>query len=212
MEGPTDTARAEGEGGRAYLFMLLSSLAFASMGAFSHLAGERCDWHVVAVARSSLAFALTLALSLLSGVRLALFRPAVLWMRSVSGSVGVLFAFYALTHLPISTSLTLSNTVPLWVTLLAWPVLGQRPRPSVWAAVAAGLLGIVLIQRPESAGDRLAAALALANALSTSISMIGLNRLGGVDARAVVTHFSGVATVFTLAVLFAASGKIDYSV
>ncbi len=212
MEGPTDTARAEGEGGRAYLFMLLSSLAFASMGAFSHLAGERCDWHLVAVARSALAFVFTLTLSLLSGVRLVLLRPAVLWMRSVAGSLGVLFAFYALTHLPVSTSLTLSNTVPLWVTLLAWPVLGHRPRPSVWAAVGAGLLGIVLIQRPESASDRLAAALALANALSTSVSMIGLNRLGGVDARAVVTHFSGVATLFTLAVLCWAGGRVDYSV
>ncbi len=212
MGGPTDTARAEGEGGRAYLFMLLSSLAFASMGAFSHMAGERCDWHLVAVARSSLAFVLTLTLSLSSGVRLAFLRPAVLWMRSVAGSLGVLFAFYALTHLPVSTSLTLSNTVPLWVTLLAWPVLGHRPGASVWVAVAAGLLGIVLIQRPEAAGDRLAAALALANAFSTSVSMIGLNRLSGVDARAVVTHFSGVATVFTLAVLFASGGRVDYSV
>ena len=212
MERPVGSAHAEGEGGRAYLFMLLSSLAFASMGAFSHLAGERCDWHIVAVARSSLAFVFTLTLSLLSGVRLVLFRPAVLWMRSIAGSLGVLFAFYALTHLPVSTSLTLSNTVPLWVTLLAWPVLGQRPRPAMWAAVAAGLAGIVLIQRPEAAGDSLAAGLALANAFSTSISMIGLNRLAGVDARAVVTHFSGVATVFTVAFLLAAGGRIDYSV
>ncbi|MET0646565.1 MAG: DMT family transporter [Pyrinomonadaceae bacterium] len=211
MSSPDREARAEGEGGRAYLFMLLGSFAFASMGAFSHLAGERCDWHLVAVARGSLAFLFTLTLALLSGVRLVLFRPAVLWMRSVSGSIGVLFAFYALTHLPISTSLTLSNTVPLWVTLLAWPVLGHRPRASVWVAVGTGLAGIVLIQRPEAAGDRLAAALALANALATSVSMIGLNRLGGVDARAVVTHFSGVATVFTLAFLLVSGGRVDYA-
>ena len=39
--------------------------SFASMGAFSHLAGERCDWHLVAVARSSLAFVFTLTLALL---------------------------------------------------------------------------------------------------------------------------------------------------
>ena len=211
MSSPDREAHAGGEGGRAYLFMLLGSLAFASMGAFSHLAGERCDWHLVAVARGSLAFLFTLTLALLSGVRLVLFRPAVLWMRSVSGSIGVLFAFYALTHLPISTSLTLSNTVPLWVTLLAWPVLGHRPRASVWVAVGAGLAGIVLIQRPEAAGDRLAAALALANALATSVSMIGLNRLGGVDARAVVTHFSGVATVFTLGFLLLSGGRVDYA-
>ena len=211
MKSPESLAHVEGEGGRAYLFMLLSSLAFATMGALSHLAGERCDWHLVAVARSSLAFVFTLALSLAAGVRLVLFRPALLWVRSVAGSIGVLFAFYALTHLPVSTALTLSNTVPVWVTLLAWPVLGQRPRASVWVAVATGLAGIVLIQRPEAGVERLAAALALANALSTSVSMIGLNRLGGVDARAVVTHFSGVATVFTFGFMLLSGGRVDYA-
>lgn len=196
---------------RAYAFMLASSLSFAVMGALSHAAGERCDWQVVAVARSSLSFLLILTLSLSAGVRLVLFKPALLWMRSLAGSVGVLFAFYALTHLPVSTALTLSNTVPVWVTLLAWPVLGQRPRAGMWAAIAVGLAGVVLIQRPEAATDRLAGALALGNALSTSVSMIGLNRLGGVDARAVVTHFSGVATVFTLAFMFLSGGRVDYN-
>ncbi|HKG12128.1 MAG TPA: DMT family transporter [Pyrinomonadaceae bacterium] len=196
--------------GRAYAFMLASSLSFALMGALSHAAGERCDWQLVAVARSSLAFLLTLTLSLSAGVRLVLFRPALLWVRSLAGSVGVLFAFYALTHLPVSTALTLSNTVPVWVTLLAWPVLGQRPRAGVWAVIAVGLAGVALIQRPEAAADRLAGALALGNALSTSVSMIGLNRLGGVDARAVVTHFSGVATVITLTFMLLSGGRVDY--
>ena len=211
MSSPESPARAEDEGGRAYLFMLFGSLAFASMGAFSHLAGERCDWQIVAVARCALAFLFTLTLSLASRVRLAVLRPAVLWVRSVAGSLGVLFAFYALTHLPVSTALTLSNTVPVWVTLLAWPVLGQRPRAAVWVAIATGLVGIVLIQRPEAGGDRLAAGLALANALSTSVSMLGLNRLGELDARAVVTHFSGVSTVFTIAFMLLSGGRVDYA-
>jgi len=202
---------ADEQPGRAYAFMLASSLSFALMGALSHAAGERCDWQLVAVARSSLAFLLTLTLSLSAGVRLVLFSPKLLWMRSLAGSVGVLFAFYALTHLPVSTALTLSNTVPVWLTLLAWPVLGQRPRTGMWAAIAVGLAGVVLIQRPEATGDRLAGALALGNAVSTSVSMIGLNRLGGLDARAVVTHFSGVATVCTLAFMFISGGRVDYS-
>jgi drug/metabolite transporter (DMT)-like permease len=187
---------------RAYLFMLSSSFAFAVMGALSHLAGERCAWQVVAVARTGVAFALSAALALASGVRLVWLRPATLWVRSAAGSLGVLCAFYALTHLPISTALTLSNTVPVWVTLLAWPVLGQRPAPGVWLAVAVGIVGIVLIQRPDADGDRLAMLAAVGNALCTAVAMIGLNRLGGVDARAVVTHFSGVSTVVTAAVLF----------
>jgi len=210
MKKPARTAQREEQTSRAYIFMLASSLAFAVMGAFSHLAGERCDWQIVALARTSLAFVFSLGLSLSMGVRLVLWRPRILWVRSLAGSVGVLFAFYALTHLPISTALTLSNTVPVWVTLLAWPVLGQRPGGHVWLAIAVGLVGIILIQRPEATGDRLAALLALGNAFSTSVSMLGLNRLKGVDARAVVTHFSGVSTVFTLLFLLVAGRHVDY--
>jgi drug/metabolite transporter (DMT)-like permease len=211
METTESRARGTTRTNRAYLFMLAGALAFAVMGALGHLAGERCDWQIVALARASVAFVFTAGLAIATGARLVLLRPAVLWMRSVAGGVGVIFAFYALTHLPISTAITLSNTVPVWVTLLAWPVLGQRPGGRVWAAIAVGLAGIVLIQKPEAAGDRLAAALAVGNALTTSISMIGLNRLAGVDARAVVTHFSGVATVFTLLFILLAGGRADFS-
>ena len=210
MENPDRPARRGWQTNRAYLYMLASALSFAVMGALSHLAGERCDWQIVALARTSLAFAFSAGLAAATGARLVLLRPGLLWVRSFAGSLGVLFAFYALTHLPVSTALTLSNTVPVWVTLLAWPVLGQRPGGRVWAAVAAGLAGIVLIQRPEAAGDRLAALLALGNAFTTSVSMIGLNRLGGVDARAVVAHFSGVATAFTLLFLLLAGGRADF--
>ena len=176
------------------------------MGALSHLAGERCDWRYVTAARTSLAFLFALGLTLSAGVRPVVFRPGVLWMRSIAGSTGLLCAFYALTHLPISTALTLSNTVPVWVTLLAWPLLGQRPQARVWAAVGTGLWGVVLIQRPDVAGGWLAGSLALFSAVCTAVAMIGLNKLGATDARAVVTHFSGVSTVFALLFLAATAG------
>ncbi|MCA1632189.1 MAG: DMT family transporter [Acidobacteria bacterium] len=196
---------------RAYLLMLSGALAFATMGALSHLAGERCDWRLVAVARTSVAFILSATFARATGVRLVVLGPPILWMRSLAGSFGVLCAFYALTHLPISTALTLSNTTPVWVTLLAWPVLSQRPLSSVWLAIAVGIIGIALIQKPEAAGDKLAGLLALGNAVATAVAVLGLNRLGGVDARAVVTHFSGVSTVFTLAVLLLSGGGVSYA-
>ncbi len=196
---------------RAYLLMLGGALAFATMGALSHAAGERCDWRLVAVARTSVAFVLSAAFAKATGVRLVALGPPVLWVRSLAGSLGVLGAFYALTHLPISTALTLSNTVPVWVTLLAWPVLGQRPAASVWLAIAVGICGVALIQQPEMAGDNLALALALGNAVSTAVAVIGLNRLGGVDARAVVTHFSGVSTVFTVGFLLLSGADVSYA-
>jgi drug/metabolite transporter (DMT)-like permease len=190
--------------------MLWSSMAFATMGALSHLAGERCDWQIVAVARTSLAFLFSLGLAVSTNVPLVFLKPAVLWMRSIAGSIGLLCSFYALTHLPISTSLTLSNTVPVWVTLLAWPVLREQPSASVWIAVAVGLTGILLIQKPDLSGGTLPGLIALGSAVCTAIAVIGLNKLGGVDARAIVTHFSGVSTVFSLIFLFVSGSAVRY--
>jgi drug/metabolite transporter (DMT)-like permease len=201
------TAPAHGEHPpRAYLFMLSSSLAFALMGALGHLAGERVDWRLVACARTLLAFVFSVAFALSTGVRLVLLRPAVLWVRSVSGSLSLLCYFYAVTHLPVSTATTLSNTVPVWVTLLAWPALGQRPAAADWLAVSVGVAGVALVQRPQLGGDATAAALALASAFGTAVAMMGLNRLGAVDARAVVAHYSGVSTAFALGFLLLTGG------
>jgi drug/metabolite transporter (DMT)-like permease len=191
--------------------MLSGAAAFATMGALSHLAGERCDWRLVAVARTLVAFVLSASFARATGVRLVVFGPPILWVRSLAGSFGLLCAFYALTHLPISTALTLSNTVPLWVTLLAWPVLGQRPAASVWLAIAVGLGGVALIQKPEMTGDKLAGILALCNALGTAVAVIGLNRLGGVDARAVVAHFSGVSMIFAVGFLLLTGRGVSYA-
>ncbi len=60
------------------------------MGALSHLAGDRCDWQIIAVTRTSLAFIFSLIIATASGVRLVLFKFAVLWMRSLMGSVSSL--------------------------------------------------------------------------------------------------------------------------
>jgi drug/metabolite transporter (DMT)-like permease len=183
---------------QAYLWMLWGAFAFASMGALGHLAGERCSWQIVALARTALALVFSLVFALATRVKLFFWRPRTLWVRSLSGSIGLLCSFYALTHLPISTSLTLSSTVPIWTALLAWLLLGYRPTLQIWVAIAAAIAGVVLIQRPYLRGGNLAGLAALGHAFFWAVGMIGLNRLGGIDPRAIVTHFAGVSTVVAL--------------
>jgi drug/metabolite transporter (DMT)-like permease len=202
---PAESLADESQASQAYLSMIWGAVAFATMGALSHLAGDYFSWQMIALARTSLALVFSLIIAISSRVRLVLFRPTILWMRSIVGSIGVLCAFYALTHLPISTAITLSNTFPVWVTLLAWPLLGFRPTASIWLAVITGLIGVAIIQQPHWTGNRVAVLAALGNAVATAIAMIGLNRLRHVDARAVVTHFSGVSTVICLIFLLLTS-------
>ena len=195
--------QTEADGRAPYLHMLWGSLAFAGMGAFGHLAGESCSWQWVAVARTSVAFVIAFIVAKLCGVRLVFWKPGTLWIRSLAGSAGLLGNFYALTHLPISDALTLSNTSPIFVTLLLWLVFGQKPNTSTLMAVLLGVGGIVLIQQPHFQSGWFACLMALGGALGTSIAMLGLNRLQSVDPRAVVTHFSGVSSVTTMIFLLA---------
>jgi drug/metabolite transporter (DMT)-like permease len=166
---------------------------------------DACDWRVAALARSSLAFVFALGLARLSGARLVFWRPAALWLRGCASSISLLCTFFALAHLATSEVVTLTNTFPIWVALLSWPLLRLRPSLSVWLAAGCGVFGVALIQSPHfqtNPGATLAIAMSLTAALTSAIAMLGLHRLKGVHPWAVVVHYSGVATVFVLASFF----------
>lgn len=194
----------------AYVHMLWASFAFAVMAAVSHWAGEHCDWQLVVVARATVAFFFSLVIAKSLGVKLVFRGPKTLWVRSLAGSTGMLCNFYALANLPVSDTLTLMNTAPIWVTLLLWLVFKQRPTPGILIAVLTSVVGIALIQQPHFQNGKFACLMALCGAFCTSIAMLGLNRLQHIDPRAIVAHFSGVASVATLAFL-ALTNRKDYS-
>src|SRR5262245_66674916 len=70
----------------SYLHMLWASLAFAVMAAFSHRAGESCDWQLVVVARAVVAFFFAAIIAIAGRVKLVWRGSATLWVRSVAGS------------------------------------------------------------------------------------------------------------------------------
>lgn len=201
-----------------FLWMLCAALAFATMGTLGHALAEYCDWRVIALARTSLALLFALLLALAGRARLVLWQPRTLWIRSLAGSVSLVCTFFALTRLPVADVLTLTNVFPIWVALLSWPLLGIWPARSTWIAVACGIVGVILIQQPHliqghpARAERLFATLtALAASLASAVAMIGLHRIRGVDIRAIVVHFSGVATVVCLASLPLATGPLIHA-
>ena len=194
----------------SYLHMLWASLAFAVMAAFSHRAGESCDWQLVVVARAVVAFFFAAVIARAGRVKLVWRGSATLWLRSVAGSAAMLCNFYALAHLPVSDTLTLMNTSPIWVTLLLCLTFGLRPTKGVICAVITSVAGIALIQQPHFQSGKFACLMALCGAFCTSVAMLGLNRLKHLDPRAIVAHFSGVAGVATVLFLLLTNRK-DYS-
>jgi drug/metabolite transporter (DMT)-like permease len=180
---------------RPALWMLYGAFAFAAMGAFTSVLGTRCDWLLIALVRVVFMFATTTLLARSAGVRLVVLRPGSLWLRSLAGSLSLVCNFFAMTRLPLGDVLTLTNAYPLWIVLLSALLLRQPPAAAELLGVASGLVGVVLLQQPHLSGDRLASIVALVGSVATALAMFGLHRLKGVDARAVVAHFSGVATL-----------------
>ena len=194
-----------------YLHMLWASFAFTLMATFSRWAGDYCDWRLIAVARATVACVFAFLLAKAVGAKLVFWKPRLLWVRSLAGNVSLFCNFYALAHLPVSDTLTLMNTAPIWVTILQWLVFKHKPTRGIIVAVLTSVIGIALIQQPHFQDGKFACFMALIGAFTTSIAMLGLNRLQSVNPRSVVVHFSVVASVSTLIVLLLTSNRATYA-
>ncbi len=204
-----------------YLWMLLGALAFAVMAVLTSELREEFRWQWIALARSALAMLFAASLVIAGGAKFVFLRPRTLWMRSLAGSVSLLCGFYAMTHYEVSVVLTLTNMYPLWVAVLSWPLLGEWPKGDVWLAAAIGVIGVCVLSYgsavqpgaitaagagsvPASSplASQIAIGASLVSAFTSSIALIGLHRLQGIDSRAVVTHFSAVSAALCAVALF----------
>ena len=107
--------------------------------------------------------------------------------------------FFAFAQLPVADVVTLTNTFPLWVAVLSWPLYGHFPGSKMIVAILIGVAGVALVEQPHFARGNLGVLAALAAAAFTAVAMLGLHSLGNLDPRAIVVHFSAVATVFCFA-------------
>jgi len=189
---------APGNARNAAVWMVFGAFGFAVMGTLSHALGTRCDWLLVAVVRAVFMFASAVILARAAHVHLPVFHPRRLWLRSLAGSISLVCNFYALSVLPVAEAITLSNTFPLWIVLGSLLILRQRPTRGEILGVVFGFLGVLLIQRPHLGSDRFAVGVALIASLTTAVALLGLHRLKDVDPRAVVAHFAGVGSIFSI--------------
>ena len=76
--------------------------------------------------------------------------PRALWGRLAMAAVLNVSAWMGLTTvslmwLPAGQAATLAYTMPVWATLLAWPMLGERPAPRQVGAIVLGTCGVVIL-------------------------------------------------------------------
>ena len=114
--------------------------------------------------------------------------------------------FLAFAMLPMAEATAIGFSVPIFSTLLAAIVLGERTGIWRWGAVLAGFAGIMVIVQPGSGHIALTGGIvAIAAALTTALATIAIRRLGATEAAATTVFWFGASSLVPLsaAMLFA---------
>ena len=136
-------------------------------------------------------------------------RPRNPWQQVIRGlcviGSSVLFV-YGVRQMTMAQATTISFLSPLLVTILSIPILGESVGPRRWAAVAAGVVGMLVVVRPGLGGFQPAALFGVASALCWALALIITRKISGSDTpQTTVLWSAGIGTaVLTLMLPFVA--------
>jgi drug/metabolite transporter (DMT)-like permease len=121
--------------------------------------------------------------------------------RAASGVIATFATFYAVANAPLADVLAINYTAPLFGTVGAVVMLGERIRARRIAALAVGFVGMLLVLRPGSVPLSAGIVAAIISAVSTGYSIVAMRSLVGMDdARAVAAWTFILTTLPSLAV------------
>ena len=122
----------------------------------------------------------------------------------------VLFAnicFYTgLAVMPIADAVAIAFATPLIVTTLSVFLLGERPGPWRWSAVAVGFLGVLIIMRPGPGSFQAAALLPFFGACGYATLHVLTRRAGGADSAAALSFYPSMAFLIVSALVGITTG------
>lgn len=134
---------------RGAFWILLGALSLVLMHTLSKSMGKRYDPLQMTFFRCAISLAFVLPVAVSGGTRSLRTRHLKMHVvRALFGLFGWLSAFYAVSRLPLADFTTMSFTMPLFVTLLAVPVLRERGSWQRWLATLIGFVGVLFTARP----------------------------------------------------------------
>ncbi|MCI4353725.1 MAG: DMT family transporter [Thermoplasmata archaeon] len=135
-------------------------------------------------------------------------------------TTGLFFAlwFFAATQVPPGQTAVVIYTFPLWVAILSFSILRERPSPFTWPSIAVGFLGVVLLEQPWSNAYGHTPVVAVAELLGAAVcwatGTVFLKwRIRGPALRAANAYqlVGGAAVLFVAAVLFEPNPTIAWT-
>jgi drug/metabolite transporter (DMT)-like permease len=177
--------------------VLVSSLAFASMGALVKHIAPMLPNEMLVFFRNL--FGLIALMPFVYRFGIAQLRTENLrWhlSRALFGVTAMYCFFYALGHMPLADALLLNYTAPVFTPLIAaWWLRERLTRQLVWAA-AIGLIGVMVILKPGHELFAPVALIGLASGFFAALAMSTIRRMAQTEpAVRIVFYFGVVATL-----------------
>ena len=147
--------------------------------------------HQIGLFRSMVAIVLVMLFLWLEGG----FRQIVtdrLWLHLTRGMlliVANMAYFLGLATMPLADAAAIFFSAPLLITLMAIPVLGEKVGPRRWAAIIAGMVGVIIMLRPGSDAIRLVALLPLLAAVCYASIQVIARLIGTTDSASVMAFY-----------------------
>lgn len=136
-------------------------------------------------------------------------QPKLQALRVALSTFEVAFFYWAVTYLPLAETVTFYLAGPIYVALLARPVLGERIGARRWIAIAIGFVGVVIALNPGGAAFGWPALIAIAGSLAFAGMMIVTRQLKGTPDTTLVFWQTGAA--LAMGAVLAPFGWVDPS-
>ncbi|OOB79546.1 MAG: hypothetical protein BEN19_07510 [Epulopiscium sp. Nuni2H_MBin003] len=164
---------------KGILLILLSALAFAFMSAFVKLAGPLPSFQKVFFRNIVSAFVAAYLVYHFKGSYTGKKsnRQLILY-RSIFGTLGIIFNFYAIDHLVLSDATMLNKLSPLFVILFSYMFLKEKINRRQILCITIAFLGALLIIKPSFNADLLPGIAGVLGAVGAGLAYTCLRGLG----------------------------------
>ena len=140
-------------------------------------------------------------------------RPGMHLLRGMFLVFANMFFFLGLATMPIAETVALFFVAPMFICLLAQPILGEKVGFTTWIAITIGLIGVLIMVRPGADIFRINALLPILAALMYAGMQMVTRKLGLQDRASTMTFYIQVSFILVSSVIgvIFGNGRFDES-
>lgn len=169
-------------------------MAFASMWVNIRYASRTLHPFEIVFFRSAIGLVFLLPMLLRTPGLLKRARMPLHLRRALSAFIAMLGTFYAVSNAPLATALAINYTAPLFATLGAILLLGEKLRTRRIVTLLIGFLAMLVVIRPGALPMTPGVIAALVSAVATGLSIVAIRQLTALDDSRAVAAWSFILT------------------